>query len=145
MQIMTKILDLRNAKIQFGQAIIPGAKPNSAPKGFGRDGKRPKKMHLFDRDHGVHPAEGVVGGHLHQPSADTASVPVHDGMKFKESGQLKAGISRTAAMSPTDDANFTAGIAPARDGAVHERPVHYSQTGGIGALAGRSLPKTIVK
>jgi hypothetical protein len=142
---MTKLLDLKNAKMRHGQMIIPGAKPNSAPKGFGRDGKRPKKMHLFDRDHGVHPAEGVVGGHLHQPTADAASVPVHDGMKFKEGGQLNVGISRTQAKSPTDDEAFTAGIAPRAETDVHERPIHYSQTGGIEALAGRSLPDKIVK
>lgn len=144
---MTKILDLKNAKMRHGQLIIPGAKPNSTPKGFGRDGKRPKTMHLFDRDHGVHPAEvgGVVGGHLHQPTADAASVPTHSGMHFKEGGTLKAGISRTAAMSPTDDATFIAGIAPRAETDVHERPIHYSQTGGIGALAGRRLPDKIVK
>lgn len=141
---MTKILDLKNAKIQHGMMIIPGAKPNTAPKGFARDGSRPKKMHLFDRDHGVHPAE-VVGGHLHQPSADITTVPVHDGMKFKEGGQLNAGISRTQAKSPTDDEAFSAGIAPRAETDVHVRPVHVLQTGGIGALAGRRLPDKIVK
>jgi hypothetical protein len=67
-------------------------------------------------------------------------------MMFKEARQLKAGISRTQAVSPTDDSKFAAGFAqgPAQTD-VHDMPIHYTQTGGIAALAGRRLPAQIKK
>jgi len=148
---MASKIDLKNAVIKHGMMIIPGHKPNSAPKSngmkIGRDGRVPKKFALADREHGVvsGPVIGAGIGLSVHPDPKI-SEPIHSGMHFRERKQLNAGISRTQVVSPTDDTKFAAGFAqgPAQTD-VHEMPMHHSQTGGIAALAGRRLPAQIKK
>jgi len=143
-------IDLKNGTLAHGMLIIPGAKPNSAPKSngmkIGRDGRVPKKFALADREHGVVSGPVIGAGIGLSVHPDTKiSEPIHPGMKFKEAGRLNAGISRTKIVSATDDAKFAAGFAHRTEIDVHEMPIHRSQTGGIAALAGRRLPAQIKK
>ncbi|SHG10446.1 hypothetical protein [Bradyrhizobium erythrophlei] len=98
------------ATMQNGQIAVPGSRPNSAPKGLARDGK-PKNFQIANRDHGVHAsdiAKGVIGGHRgHHPDASAGhGVPVHSGMMHSHKGTMVAGISRTQAHDPQDDARL---------------------------------------
>ena len=113
---------------------------------IGRDGRVPKKFALADREHGVVGGSVIGAGiGLSVHPDPKISEPIHPGMKFKEAGQLNAGISRTQIASLTDDSKLAAGFAHRTETDVHEMPNHRSQTGGIAALAGRRLPAQIKK
>jgi hypothetical protein len=118
-----------------------------------RNGK-PKNFQIADNvaaAHGVFPsdvAKGVLGAHKghHPDPADGHGVPVHPGMLHVNRGTITAGISKTQ-KAFDDEPNTPLPTSPKTvfDELNHERPRHYSQTGGIPALAGRGLPDKIVK
>jgi hypothetical protein len=150
---MASKIDPKNAVIKHGMAIVPGSRSldktsplhprNGAPKNF--------TVGHVATAHGVHPSDiekDVIGAHKgHLPDASLGhGIPVHPGMLHVNRGVITAGISKTQ-KAFDDEPNVPLPTTPKTtfDELNHERPVHYSQTGGIPALAGLSLPAKIRK